>query len=75
MMPLKLRILLSAVIRKIKKMIDKQHDDYGIRPKNLFLSPSQGILATIQVNYRNLSFVNSSLEPTQWQLLARKKAS
>ena len=73
MMPLKLRILLSAVIRKIKKMIDKQHDDYGIRPKNLFLSPSQGILANIQVNYRNLSFVNSSLEPTQWQLLARKK--
>ena len=72
-MPLKLRILLSAVIRKIKKMIDKQHDDYGIRPKNLFLSPSQGILANIQVNYRNLSFVNSSLEPTQWQLLARKK--
>ena len=73
MMPLKFRILLSAVIRKIKKMIDKQHDDYGIRPKNLFLSPSQGILANIQVNYRNLSFVNSSLEPTQWQLLARKK--
>lgn len=72
-MPLKFRILLSAVIRKIKKMIDKQHDDYGIRPKNLFLSPSQGILANIQVNYRNLSFVNSSLEPTQWQLLARKK--
>ena len=73
MMPLKFRILLSAVIRKIKKMIDKQHDDYGIRQKNLFLSPSQGILANIQVNYRNLSFVNSSLEPTQWQLLARKK--
>ena len=72
MMPLKFRILLSAVIRKIKKMIDKQHDDYGIRPKNLFLSPAQGILANIQVNYRNLSFVNSSLEPTSGSCLQGK---
>ena len=72
-MPLKLRILLSAVLRKIKKIIDKQHDDYGIRPKVLFLSPSQGIFENKQVNYRHLSFVDSSLEPTQWQLVARKK--
>lgn len=72
-MPLKLRILLSAVLRKIKKITDKQHDDYGTRPKVLFLSPSQGIFENIQVNYRQLSFVNSSLEPTQWQLVARKK--
>ena len=72
-MPLKLRILLSAVLRKIKKIIDKQHDDYGTRPKVLFLSPSQGIFENKQVNYRHLSFVDSSLEPTQWQLVARKK--
>ena len=72
-MPLKLRILLSAVLRKIKKIIDKQHDDYGTRPKVLFLSPSQGIFENKQVNYRYLSFVDSSLEPTQWQLVARKK--
>ena len=65
--------MLSAVIRKINEITDNQHEDYGIRPKNLFLSPSQGILANIQVNYRHLSFVNSSLEPTQWQLIARKK--
>lgn len=72
-MPLKLRILLSAVLRKIKKIVDKQHDDYGTRPKVLFLSPSQGIFENKQVNYRHLSFVDSSLEPTQWQLVARKK--
>ena len=72
-MPLKLRILLSAVLRKIKKIIDKQHDDYGTRPNVLFLSPSQGIFENKQVNYRHLSFVDSSLEPTQWQLVARKK--
>ena len=73
MLPLKSKIFLSAVIRKIKKIIDKQHDDFGTRSKNLFLSPSQGIFENIQVNYRHLSFVNSSLEPTQWQLSARKK--
>jgi len=54
-------------------MIDKQHDDYGIRPKNLFLSPSQGIFENIYVNYRHLSFAKSSLEPNQWQSVARKK--
>ena len=73
MVPLKLRILLSAFIRKIKKITDKQHDDYGIRPKNLFLSPSEGIFENIRVNYRHLSFANSSLEPKQWQSVARKK--
>ena len=70
---LKLRILLSAFIHKIKKIIDKQHDDYGTRPKNLFLSPSQGIFENIHFNYRHLSFANSSLEPKQWQSVARKK--
>ena len=70
---LKLRIWSTAFIRKLKMIIDKQHDDYGIRPNNLFLSPSQGIFENIHVNYRHLSFVNSPLEPKQWQLIARKK--
>ena len=70
---LKLQILLSACIPKIKKIIDKQHEDYGIRPKNLFLSPSQGIFENIHFNYRHLSFATSSLEPEKWQSVARKK--
>ena len=73
MSPLKLRILLTAFIRKIKKITNKQHDDYGIRPKNLFLSPSQGIFENIHLNYRHLSFANSSLKPKQWQKVGRKK--
>ena len=70
---LTLRILFSAVIRKIRKIIYKRHDDYGVRPKSLFLSPSQGIFENIHVNYRHLSFVNSSLSPKEWQSVARKK--
>ncbi|MEC8109120.1 MAG: alpha/beta hydrolase family protein [Pseudomonadota bacterium] len=73
MSSLKLRILFAAFIRKIKKIVHKQYDDYGIRPKNLFLSPSLGIFENIHVNYRNLSFINSSLEPKQWQSVAREK--
>ena len=73
MSPLKLRIWFSAFIRRIKRIIDKQYDDYGIRPKNLFLSPSHGIFENIHVNYRNLSFAESTLEPKQWQSVARKK--
>ena len=42
--------------------------EYG----NSFLSPSQGIFENIKVNYRRFSFANSSLEPTKWQLVARK---
>ena len=70
---LTLRILFAAVIRKIKKIIYKRYDDYGVRPENLFLSPSQGIFENIHVNYRHLSFANSSLSPKQWQSVARKK--
>jgi len=68
-----LRILFTATIRKIKKIIYKRHDDFGVRPKNLFLSPSQGIFENIHVNYRHLSFANSSLSPKQWQSVAREK--
>ena len=70
---LTLRILFAASIRKIKKIIDKQHNDYGIRPENLFLSPSHGIFENIHVNYRHLNFANSPLAPKQWQSVARKK--
>ena len=70
---LKLRILFTALIRKIKNIISKRHEDYGVWPKILFLSPSQGIFENIHVNYRHLSFANSSLSPKQWQLVARKK--
>ena len=70
---LTLRILFAASIRKIKKIIDKQHNDYGIRPENLFLSPSHGIFENIHVNYRHLNFANSPLAPRQWQSVARKK--
>ncbi len=70
---LDLKIYLAAITRKIRKLLQPNFDEYGQRPTNLFLSPSQSINEKLQYTGRQLNFADSSIEPVRWQSAARKK--
>ena len=70
---LNLKIYLSAIKRKIKKFFFHNFNEYGQRPPNIFLSPSQGINAKLRYSKRLLNFAENTMTPTQWQSVAREK--
>ena len=73
MILLNLKIYLSAINRKIKKFFFHNFNEYGQRPPNIFLSPSQGINAKLRNSKRLLNFAENTMTPTQWQSVAREK--
>ncbi len=73
MKTLDFKIYLAAIIRKIRKILLPNFDEYGQRPPNLFLSPSQSINEQLQYTGRKLNFADSKMKPVRWQSAARKK--
>ena len=70
---LNFKIYSSAINRKLRKFFFHNFNDYGQRPPNIFLSPSQGINAKLKYSKRLLNFAEKTITPTQWQSIARNK--
>ena len=70
-----LKIILHAVIKKVKKLFNPKYDPYFPLDKNFNLSPSNIIIKNYKKPALKLSFSKNTIDPLKWQNLARKKLS
>ena len=68
-----IKIVLHAILSKIKKLFNSKYDPYQPLPSNLYLDPSNITFEAYKSASLELSFSKNRLDPLIWQKLARKK--
>ena len=72
---IQLKVILYAIIKKVKKIFNPKYDPYSPLDNNFNLSPSNIIIENYKKSALKLSFSKNSIDPLKWQTLARKKLS
>ena len=72
---IQLKVILHAIINKIKKLFNPKYDPYFPLDSNFNLSPSNIIIENYKKSALKLSFSKNTINPLKWQYLARKKLS
>ena len=72
---IQLKVILYAIINKVKKIFNPKYDPYSPLDNNFNLSPSSIIIEDYKKSALKLSFSKNSIDPLKWQTLARKKLS
>ena len=70
-----LKVILYAIIKKIKKLLNSKYDPYYPLENNFNLNPSNIILQKYKNPPLLLSYSKKKYSPLKWQNLARKKLS
>ncbi|MDA9708268.1 hypothetical protein N9V56_02320 [Alphaproteobacteria bacterium] len=70
-----LKVIYFALLLKIKKIFNSKYDPYKPLESNYNLSPSNIIIENYKKSALKLSFSNNTIDPLNWQNLARKKLS
>ena len=72
---IQLKVILHAIIKKVKKLFNPKYDPYFPLDNNYNLSPSNIIIENYKKSALKLSFSKNTIDPLKWQNLARKKLS
>ena len=72
---IQLKVILHALIKKVKKLFNPKYDPYFPLDNNYNLSPSNIIIENYKKSALKLSFSKNTIDPLKWQNLARKKLS
>ncbi len=72
---IQLKVILYAIIKKVKKLFNPKYDPYFSLDNNFNLSPSNIIIENYKKSALKLTFSNNTIDPLKWQYLARKKLS
>ena len=67
------KVILYAVLIKLKKLLNKKYDPYQPLPTGLYLNPSNIISEAYKSISLDLSFSKNKLDPLKWQKKARRK--
>tara|TARA_B100000886_G_C20396366_1_gene480559 strand:+ start:343 stop:1482 length:1140 start_codon:yes stop_codon:yes gene_type:complete len=72
---IQLKVILYAIINKIKKLLNSKYDPYYPLDNNFNLNPSNIIIEKYKNPPLLLSYSKKKVSPLKWQSLARKKLS
>lgn len=70
---IQLKVILYAIIKKVKKLFNPNYDPYFSLDNNFDLSPSNIILENYKKPALKLTFSKNTSDPLKWQYSARKK--
>ena len=72
---IQLKVIFHAVINKVKILFNPKYDPYIPLDNNFNLSPSNIIIENYKKSALKLTFSKNTIDPLNWQNLARKKLS
>ena len=70
---IQLKVILHALVNKVKKLFNPNYDPYFSLDNNFDLSPSNIILENYKKSALKLTFSKNISDPLKWQYSARKK--